>query len=55
MRNVITAEQMVLDALPILQRGLPPGDLNDRGVVIELWGLFDHPSTRPTIEESAAI
>lgn len=48
-----TAEQMILDALEILQRGLPPGDLSDRQVVSELWGLFDNPTTRPVLERAA--
>ena len=41
-----TAEDLVLAALRILQRGLPPGDLNDRQVVTELWGIFDSPAAR---------
>lgn len=46
MLETTTAEQMLLDALAILQRGLPPGDLNDRQVVAELWGVFDRPAAR---------
>lgn len=44
MLETTTAERMLLDALAILQRGLPPGDLNDRQVVTELWGVFDNPA-----------
>jgi hypothetical protein len=46
-----TAEQMLLDALAILQRGLPPGDLNDRQVVSELWD-FDNPQSHTLIERA---
>lgn len=38
-----TAEEMTVEALAILQRGLPGGDLNDREVITELWGVFDNP------------
>lgn len=47
-----TAEQMILDALAILQRGLPPGDLGDRQVISELWAIFDNPATRPVLERA---
>lgn len=36
-----TAQDLVEAVVRILQRGLPPGDLDDRGVVTELWGLLD--------------
>lgn len=52
MTKSTTAEQMVLDALSILQRGLPPGDLNDRQVVTELWGVFDNPASRDAIRRA---
>jgi hypothetical protein len=52
--KVTTAEQMLLDTLAILQRGLPPGDLDDRQVVSELWGIFDNPQSRPLIERARA-
>lgn len=51
--NTTTAEQMIQDALAILQRGLPPGDLNDRQVVTELWGVFDNPASRRVIEQAS--
>lgn len=41
-----TAEDLVLEAIKVLQRGLPPGDLDDRQVVTELWGIFDSPPAR---------
>lgn len=41
-----TPEELVLAAIEILQRGLPPGDLDDRGVISELWGIFDSPPAR---------
>lgn len=49
MPKTTTAEQMLLDALAILQRGLPPGDLNDRQVIIELWSVFDNEAARRVI------
>ena len=42
----VTAEDLVLEAIEILQRGLPGRDLDDRGVVTELWGVFDSPAAR---------
>ncbi|MBU1335422.1 MAG: hypothetical protein KJ944_08130 [Alphaproteobacteria bacterium] len=51
MLETTTAERMLLDALAILQRGLPPGDLNDRQVVAELWGVFDNPAAHRVFEE----
>jgi hypothetical protein len=50
----LTAEDLVIAALSILQRGLPPGDLNDRQVVTELWGIFDNPQSRIVIERASA-
>lgn len=41
-----TAADLVREAIKILQRGLPPGDLDDRGVVAEVWGLLDNAETR---------
>ncbi len=41
-----SAEDIVIQAIKVLQRGLPPGDLDDRGVVTELWGIFDGPAAR---------
>lgn len=41
-----TAADLVREAIKILQRGLPPGDLDDRGVISELWGLLDNAETR---------
>ncbi len=38
-----TPEAMILAALAILQRNLPPGDLDDRQAISELWGDFDNP------------
>ena len=49
-----SVEQMILDALEILQRGLPPGDLTDREVVTELWAIFDNPQSRIVIERARA-
>ena len=50
----LTAEDLVIAAVRILQRGLPPGDLNDRQVVTELWGIFDNPQSRIVIERASA-
>ena len=50
--NRVTAEDLVIAAVRILQRGLPPGDLNDRQVVTELWGIFDNPQSRIVIERA---
>lgn len=50
-----TAERMILDALAILQRGLPPGVLSDRQVISELWGIFDNPMTRPVLDRARLI
>ncbi|MBU1335725.1 MAG: hypothetical protein KJ944_00030 [Alphaproteobacteria bacterium] len=36
-----TAEDLVRETVKILQRGLPGRDLDDRGVIIELWGPLD--------------
>jgi hypothetical protein len=52
--NRLTTEDLVIAAVRILQRGLPPGDLNDRQVVTELWGLFDNPQSRIVIERARA-
>ena len=41
-----TAEDLMMAAIKILQRGLPPGDLDDRQVISELWGIFDSPAAR---------
>lgn len=41
-----TAQDLVVAAVRILQRGLPPGDLDDRQVVMELWGLLDNKEAR---------
>nr|WP_295884152.1 hypothetical protein [uncultured Devosia sp.] len=41
-----TAEDLVLEAIKILQRGLPGRDLDDRGVVSELWGVLDSKGAR---------
>ena len=49
MPKATTAEEMVLEALKVLKRGLPPGDLDDRQVVTELWGIFDNPQSREVI------
>ena len=48
----LTAEDLVIAAVCTLQRGLPPGDLNDRQVVTELWGIFDNPQSRIVIERA---
>lgn len=48
----LTAEDLVIAAVRILQRGLPPGDLNDRQVVTELWGVFDNPASRDAIRRA---
>ena len=53
MREKTSAEEMVLEALKILQRGLPPGDLDDRQVITELWGIFDNPQSREVIARAA--
>lgn len=45
-----TAADLAREAIKILQRGLPPGDLDDRGVVTELWGLLDNAETREILE-----
>lgn len=54
MRERATAEQMVLQALLILQRGLPPGDLSDRQVIAELWGIFDNPAADEVVQKARA-
>lgn len=41
-----TAEKLVVEAINIMQRGLPGKDLDDRGVVTELWGVFNSPAAR---------
>lgn len=54
MPDIVTAERMLLAALNILQRGLPPGDLNQRQVIAELWGVFDTPSAVEAIKKARA-
>lgn len=44
--NMQTPSDLVEEAVRILQRGLPGGELDDKGVVIELWGLLDTPDAR---------
>jgi hypothetical protein len=44
--RVKTAEDIVLAAIKILQRGLPNGDLDDRQVISELWGVLDSKAAR---------
>jgi hypothetical protein len=44
--NLPTPSDLVEETVRILQRGLPGGDLDDKGVVIELWGLLDTPDAR---------
>lgn len=44
--NRMSAEDLLRAAVKILQRGLPDGDLDDKGVVIELWGLLDTAEAR---------
>jgi hypothetical protein len=44
--NMPTPSDLVEETVRILQRGLPGGDLCDKGVVIELWGLLDTPDAR---------
>jgi hypothetical protein len=39
--NRETAADLVEATVRILQRNLPGGDLDDRGVIVELWGLLD--------------
>jgi hypothetical protein len=41
MPNPKTPADLVEATINILQRGLPPGDLDDKQVVTELWGLLD--------------
>lgn len=41
-----TAEDIVLAAIKSLQRGLPNGDLDDRQVISELWGVLDSKAAR---------
>lgn len=55
MPKMVTAEQMVLAAVAILQRGLPPGDLNDRQVITELWGIFDNAGANEVIRKARAV
>jgi hypothetical protein len=55
MPRTTTADEMVLEALAILQRGLPPGDLDDRQVVTELWGIFDNPASRLVIDSARKL
>lgn len=44
--NMPTAADLVEETVRILQRGLPGGDLDDKGVVIALWGLLDTADAR---------
>lgn len=44
--NRPTAEDLLRAAVKILQRGLPGRDLDDNGVVTELWGLLDTAEAR---------
>lgn len=44
--NMPAAADLVEETVRILQRGLPGGGLDDKGVVIELWGLLDTPEAR---------
>ncbi|HTO27136.1 MAG TPA: hypothetical protein VL017_00945 [Devosia sp.] len=44
--NMPTAAAVIEETVRILQRGLPGGDLDDEGVVIELWGRLDTPDAR---------
>lgn len=55
MSETVTAEQMVLNALRTLQRGLPPGDLNQREVIAELWGVFDNPAAIKVIKGARGL
>lgn len=49
-RSNRTAADLVREAIKILQRWLPPGDLNDRQVISELWGLLDNAKAREILE-----
>jgi hypothetical protein len=53
--NMPTPADLVEETVRILQRGLPGGDLDDKGIVIELWGLLDTADARtiyrPTVPE----
>jgi hypothetical protein len=53
--NMPTPSDLVEETVRILQRGLPGGDLDDKGVVIALWGLLDTPDAqaicRPDVPE----
>lgn len=44
--NLSTPSDLVEETVRILQRGLPGGDLDDKGVVIESWGLLDTADAR---------
>lgn len=44
--NMPKASDSVEETVRILQRGLPGGDLDDKGVVVELWGLLDTADAR---------
>lgn len=49
-----TAEEIVVEALRILQRELPGGDLSAREAIAELWGLVESPVGQSIIEKRVA-
>jgi hypothetical protein len=53
--DMVTAEQMLRSALNILQRGLPPGDLNQREALAELWGVFDNQAAIEVIKGARGL
>jgi hypothetical protein len=48
------AQDMVLEASAVLQRGLAGGGLDDRKVATALWGIVDNPAARRAIEQARA-
>jgi hypothetical protein len=50
----MTADQILSEALRILQRNLPPQGVSDRETIADLWGLFDSPTTREILRKPAA-
>ena len=50
----MTAEQILEEALRILQRNLPPQGISDRETIVELWALFDSPAMREILRKPAA-
>jgi hypothetical protein len=42
LKGLEAAADLMQEAIRILQRNLPGGDLDDRDTITELWGLLDN-------------